>query len=107
METKVYLLILGMGLSNYIPRMVPMVVLSKLEIPKVILTWLEFVPAAVLAAILAPTLLIPDNNVINISLHNNYLIAAIPSLLVANKTKSLVWTLLTGMVSMALVQILI
>lgn len=105
METKVYLLILGMWLANFLPRMLPMVVLSKLEIPEVVLTWLEFVPAAVLAAILVPTLLMPDNRLINISLHNNYMLAAIPSLLVALKSKSLVWTLIIGILAMALLQI--
>ena len=106
MQAKIYFVIFGLWVANYLPRMLPMVVLSKIKIPKTIITWLEFIPPAVLAAILAPTLLMPDNKAINITLQNNYLLAAIPSLAVAIKTKSLVWTLIAGIASMAVLQYL-
>lgn len=106
METKIYFLIFGMWLANYLPRMLPMVVLSKIDIPPVILTWLEFIPAAVLAAILAPSLIMPDNKTIDITLQNKDLIAAIPSFFVAVKTRSLVFTLIVGMLAMALLKLI-
>lgn len=103
MQTKIYLVILGMWAANYLPRMLPMVVLSKLKIPQPVIWWLGFVPAAVLGAILAPSILMPDKTLF-ISWHNNYLAAAVPALLVAVKTRSLGWTLLAGMLAMALLQ---
>ncbi len=100
-QTKIFLVILGMWLVNYLPRLIPMVVLSKIKIPQPVIDWLGFIPAAVLAAITVPYILMPEKTV-DISLHNNYLLAAIPAFFVAGKTKSLVWTLLVGMLVMAL-----
>lgn len=104
LQTKIYLMILGMWLVNYLPRVFPMVVLSKMEIPERMITWLGFVPAAVLAAIIVPSLIMPDGQVA-LTWRNPYLITAIPAVVIAIKTQSLVWTLLVGMLVMALVQI--
>lgn len=88
---------------NYLPRVVPMVILSRLKIPDPVIQWLELVPAAVLAAIVVPSLLMPENQ-LNITLHNKYLLASIPTIVAAKLTSSLVWTLLLGMVTMAILQ---
>lgn len=104
-ETKIYLVIFGMWLVNYLPRMLPMVVLSKLNIPEPVIRWLGFVPVAVLAAILMPTLLMPEPaQQLSLGLENKDLLAAVPAFAVALKTRSLVWTLLAGMAVMALLQ---
>ncbi len=103
-QTKIYLVILGLWVVNYLPRAVPMVVLSKLKIPRPVSQWLGFVPAAVLAAIIAPAILMPEKHLV-VTWDNKYLITAIPALIVAVKTRSLVWTLLAGMLVMALLQI--
>lgn len=81
-----------------------MVVLSKFNMPEPVVEWLGFVPSAVLAAIIAPYILMPDNKLF-LSFDNKYLLAAIPSFAIAKKTKSLVWTLLAGMLAMALLQL--
>ena len=103
-QTKIYLLIVGLWIVNYLPRMFPMVVLSKFKIPQPVIWWLGFVPAAVLAAIIAPAVLMPEGS-FSMGFENKYLFAAIPSFAVAIKTRSLVWTLLVGMVVMALLQV--
>ncbi|HEX3032457.1 MAG TPA: AzlD domain-containing protein [Bacillota bacterium] len=102
-ETKIYLVILALGLVNYLPRVVPMVLLSRLTIPEVVREWLGLVPAAVLAAIILPSLLMPEGK-LDLTFNNKYLLAAVPTFLVAKKTQSLVWTLLAGMLSMAALQ---
>jgi len=104
LQTKIYLVIFGLWIINYLPRMLPMVVLSKLRIPETVIRWLSFVPAAVLAAIIAPSVLMPDNRLF-LSPQNAYLLAAVPAFAAAFKTKSLVWTLITGMLAMALLQL--
>lgn len=102
-QAKIYLLILGMWVVNYLPRLLPMIILSKMKIPRVVIDWLGFIPAAVLAAIIVPSILMPEQQ-INISPGNSYLIAALPAFFVAIKTKNMVWTLLVGMLVMALIQ---
>lgn len=103
-EAKIYLLILGLWIVNYLPRMFPMLILSRLNIPEPIIKWLGFIPAAVLSAITAQSILMPDKQLF-LSLQNNYLLAAIPTFAIAIKTRSLVWTLIAGMLFMALLQL--
>ncbi|HWI54178.1 MAG TPA: AzlD domain-containing protein [Desulfobacteria bacterium] len=103
-ETKIYLLILGLWIVNYLPRMFPMLVLSRLNIPEPIIQWLGFIPAAVLSAITVQSILMPDNHLF-ISLQNDSILSAVPTFATAIKTRSLVWTLIAGMLSMALIQL--
>ena len=50
-------LILGMGLVTYLPRWFPLFFLAKRNLPKVLVDWLDLIPAAILSALLVPALL--------------------------------------------------
>ncbi|HHZ16379.1 MAG TPA: AzlD domain-containing protein [Peptococcaceae bacterium] len=99
MESKVLVLIIGMMLVTYLPRVLPLVVLSQVKIPPLVLSWLGYIPVAVLAALLAPELLLQENK-LALSADNPALWAALPALLVAWRTKNLFYTVLVGMVAM-------
>jgi|AntRauTorckE6833_2_1112554.scaffolds.fasta_scaffold00160_13 branched-subunit amino acid transport protein len=90
-------MILGMTLVTYIPRMLPVTLLSKVKIPDLVVRILKFVGPAILAALLAPTLFITDGSV-DISLQNNYLLAAIPTFFTAYLSRSIFITVFAGMV---------
>lgn len=102
MDRQILIIILGTALVTYLPRMLPLVVLSRMRLPEVFLRWVKFVPAAVLAALLAPGLLLPDGKLALTA--NPYLLAAIPTVVVAVRTRSMALTILTGMAVMVLVQ---
>ncbi len=102
MDTKVFAVIFGMMLVTYIPRMLPLVVLSKCDMPPLVMRWLKFIPVAVLASLLGPEILLADNT-LNLSLNNTYLLAALPSLLVALTSKNLFLTVFTGMGAMIII----
>lgn len=106
MEKTVLLVIIGATLVNYLPRMIPLVVLSRVNLPPLVASWLAYVPIAVLAALVAPDIFMVKGQ-INVTLDNKNLLAALPAFLVAVKTKSLVYTLLTGMGTMALLNALL
>ncbi|WP_258360559.1 AzlD domain-containing protein [Moorella sulfitireducens] len=102
MDRQILIIILSTAVVTYLPRMLPLVILSRMRLPEVFLRWLGYVPAAVLAALLAPGLLLPEGK---ISLTGNpYLLAAVPTWIVALKTRSMALTILTGMVAMILCQ---
>ncbi len=105
MEQQTILIILGMSIVTYIPRALPIIVLSKFKLPDWFLRWLKYIPIAILSALLFPQIMIFEDHV-NISLDNKNLLAAIPSLLVAYKTKSLFITVLVGIISMLLLNLL-
>lgn len=83
-------------LVTYLPRMLPLVILSRVNIPPIVLRWLGFIPVAVLSSLLAPEILLSGER-INISLNNTFFLASIPSFLVAIKTRNLFYTVFAGM----------
>ena len=94
-----------MGLVTYLPRVLPMLLLSGRKLSPWIARWLSFVPATVLAALLAPAILCPEKQ-LAISTGNSFLLAAIPSFFVAWRFKSFFGTVATGMVVVALIRLL-
>ncbi|PLY03535.1 MAG: AzlD domain-containing protein [Desulfuromonas sp.] len=89
------LLLMGMGLVTYLPRLLPLLFLSQRQLPQWLIDWLELIPVAILAALLAPTLTVDPNNTINV-LRPEFWVA-IPTFLFAIRTKSLGGTVLMGM----------
>lgn len=71
-----------------------------------VITWLRYVPASVLAAMLFPSVLL-ENQRLNLQPENLYLVAIFPTLLVAWKTKSLFGSVITGMGLVALIRLLL
>lgn len=102
-ETTILITLVGMAMVTYLPRLIPAWVLRDKQLPAFIIAWLRYVPVAVLAALLLPSLLM-DGNQINFSASNLYLWAAIPAGLIAWKKKSLFGTVVVGMLVVAIVR---
>ncbi len=102
-RTEVLLLFLGMALVTYLPRMLPIVLLSRFRMPPLLQKWLEFIPAAVLSALLAQGLLL-DGGKLALPPDNLALLAAIPAFAVAIRTRSLMSTVVAGIAAMALLR---
>jgi len=86
---------------TYIPRFLPSMLLSSRPLPPRVIAWLGNVPVSVLSAMLLPSLLIRDEG-LKLGLDNVFVWAAIPTLIVAWKTRSLFGSVLTGMLAVAL-----
>lgn len=102
------LLIVGMAVVTYIPRIAPLMLLSTRDLSPALMRWLEMVPPAVLAALLAPELLLepsPDGGkTLFLSLDNVFLLAAAPTLLTGWISGSFFGTVAVGMASVALLR---
>jgi branched-subunit amino acid transport protein len=98
MENSLLPLFLGMALVTYLPRFLPLYVLHRFQIPRTFALWLSYVPAAVLAALVAPGLLLSEGQLF-LSVRNGFLLAAFPTFAVALKTRNMLATILAGMVS--------
>lgn len=96
--------ILSMALVSFIPRALPLIAFNKVEFPTLLKKWLGYIPGAVLAALVAPDILMPEG-VLDFSLGNIYLLASLPTIMVGIATKSMIWTLLMGMGSFAMIQL--
>jgi len=74
--------ILGCALVTVIPRVAPLVFLSRVRMPGVLERWLGYVPVAVLAALFAQSVAMPAGR-LDLTPGNPALLAAAPVLLVA------------------------
>jgi len=90
------LLLLCMGAVTYLPRMLPLVVLSRRKLPAWFAEWLELIPAAILSALVAPALF-AQAEPRSLMLGKVEFLVAVPTLLFALKTRSLAGTVLVGM----------
>lgn len=100
---SVLLVIALSALVTAIPRVAPLALLSRVALPSWATRWLEYVPIAVLAALLAQEITIADGR-LALPPENLGLIAAAPALLVAVVTRSLIATVASGVVAMALLR---
>jgi branched-subunit amino acid transport protein len=89
-----------MGIVTFLPRLLPVWLLSSRKLPPLMIAWLRFVPVAVLAAMLLPSLLVSDGQ-LDFGGSNLFLWAAIPTFLVAGKTRSLFGSVVVGMLVVA------
>lgn len=103
-----FLLIFGMAVVTYIPRVAPLLLLSSRELNPHFMRWLEMVPAAVLAALLAPELLLqssPDGGKhLFLAADNVFLPAAAVTFLVGWFGKNFFVTVAVGMGAVALLR---
>lgn len=98
--------ILGMGLVTYLPRWFPLVFLSRRNLPRWLIEWLDLIPAAILSALLLPEL-ITNGTPRHIVFWQPELWVAIPTFIFALKTKSLGGTVVIGMALFWLAQSII
>ena len=95
-----------MGLVTYLPRLLPVWLLASRRLPEPAITWLRYVPASVLAAMLFPAIF-TEQGQLNLHAGNLSFWAALPTLLVAWKTRSLFYAVVTGMLTIALLRLIL
>ena len=96
---SIFLIILGSALVTFIPRVLPIAILSRVELPEWAMRWLSYVPIAVMAALVGQELLMPNGKLE--PLHKNLeLIAALPAFIIAIVTRSLLGTVVAGIISL-------
>jgi len=91
-----WLIMLTVGILTFGIRPSFIVILDRWQPPELIQRSLRFVPVAVLTAIIVPELVMPGG-IVDISISNLRLLAGIVAMLVAWKTKNIVWTIIAGM----------
>ncbi len=82
-----------------LPRVLPLTILSKLQLPKFIIDVLDYIPIAILGALLVPTIMMIDGKV-DFSINNLFLIATIITAIISIFTKKLVLIVISGIATM-------
>ncbi|MBM4277611.1 MAG: AzlD domain-containing protein [Deltaproteobacteria bacterium] len=95
MRPDIFCLILGMALVTFIPRFLPMALLSRWVIPERVKRGLDYFPISILSAIVFPILFFNGEGRMEIQPH--YVLSAIPVFIFAWKVKSLWGSVILGM----------
>jgi branched-subunit amino acid transport protein len=91
-----FFLIVGMGVVTYLPRWLPLACLSQRRLPDWLTTWLDFIPAAILSALILPEL-VTAGSPRHVDFFRPEFIVAIPLFAFAARTRSLGGTVIAGM----------
>ncbi len=102
---SLWLLFLAIGLGTFSLRFSFIYLFGKITMPEWLRRALKYVPAAVLAALVFPALTHPAGT-LDISLNNLRLLAGLGGAIVAWKTRNVLWTLITGMALLWILQAL-
>jgi len=99
-----FLLILGMMVVTFGVRYPVLVWVRRLTLPKIVQRALRFIPPAVLSAIIAPAVFLPNGQRLMLGLDNPRLIASIIAVIVSWRTKNLLLTIVVGMAVLWILQ---
>ena len=91
------LLVFGMALATFLIRYPLLGLAEQIVFPELVANALKYVPVAVLAAIIFPSILIPTEDTINVSWTNPYLIGGLAASLVGWFTENMLATIVGGM----------
>lgn len=94
-------LIVAMTAFTFLPRYLPLALAGKIRIPPLLVQALEFVPIAVLTAIIVQASVIREG-VITVSTENHYLIASVLAFITALVSRHLMLTIVVGLVAFSI-----
>lgn len=93
------LLVAGMAAVTFLVRYPVLVLVGRISLPQKVADALRFVPPAVLAAIIVPSVVAPQDS-LWLGFDNARLVAIILTALVAWRTKNLLLTVVLGMLAL-------
>ncbi|EQF24061.1 branched-chain amino acid transport family protein [Clostridioides difficile CD160] len=108
MNNNYYILciIIGMYIVTYLPRVLPMLIFSKKEMPEFLKKIMKFIPVAILTSLTAKDVFFNGDN-LYLSISNPKIISFLVVLLVAYKFKSIGISIVTGVISIYLFGIIL
>ena len=105
-QTVIWAVIVGMALSNFVVRFVPIALVSRMRLPAPVMRWLSFVPISVMGALVAGEVLRPGGAWTN-PLAGPSVYAAIVTGIVFRFSRSFLGATVAGMASFVALQHLI
>ena len=97
-DMKIWILIVGMAIVTYVPRMIPLLMFSKKNLPSWLESWLKYIPVGIFSALVFPDIFI-RNQMFSMTINNIELISSILVFAIAFKTRSLGLSVIIGIIS--------
>lgn len=108
MTTSVHMLIIIVicGLVTWLTRIIPFIVISKIQLSEQVVKWLSFIPITLFTALIIDGVIEQQSGSFGYSLNIPFLVTIIPTVLVSLVTRSLTITILAGIFVMAMIRLL-
>jgi branched-subunit amino acid transport protein len=104
-RADVLLIVLGAALVTIVPRVAPLVLLSRIDLPRWLKVWLGYVPVAVLGALLAGEIFVSRGQLVPLA-SNAALLAILPAIAITARYGSIIGAVLAGVAAMAMLRAL-
>ncbi len=95
-DSLIWGVIVGMAVLNFLIRFLPMAAISRVELPRPVMRWLEFIPVAVMGALVANTVVRPGGDWVA-PWSNPWLLACAATALAYRITRSFLGATVIGM----------
>ena len=103
MRSEILLIIIGMAAVTFFTRFGAQALFRQVGIPSWFDRWLKHVPTGILTALIVPSLLLPKGT-LDLTLHNDYLLAGILAALIAYKFKNTALTMALGLTTVVMLR---
>ncbi len=101
---QVLMVIIGCMVVTALPRILPFIIMHRLQMPQLALRWLSYIPICILTALVIESTLIQQDR--RVDLDYETLTAIVPTLATAVLSKSLLATVAVGILTMAALRLL-
>jgi branched-subunit amino acid transport protein len=97
------LIIFGCGLVTWLPRIIPFLLVRKLQLPNGVIQFLSYVPLCILTALFVQNLFVAKQGQFP-TFNIEYCLATIPTVIIAFVTKNLMCIVVAGVCFIALIR---
>lgn len=102
MNPNILLLILLAATVTYIPRFLPILALKKAELPLWFQKWMGYLPVSIFASLIASDIFFWENDLHFSLLTNVKLLPSIITVVIALKTKNMIYSIVAGVTAISL-----
>ena len=103
-DQHMLIIIILCGIVTILVRVIPFMMISRVNLPDVIIQWLSFIPITLFTALVLDGIIQQHEGSVGYTLNVPFIIALIPTVLLAIYTRSLNWTILGGIAFIALLR---
>ena len=95
------LLIVLCGLVTLMVRVVPFLMISRIELSETVIKWLSFIPISLFTALVIDSFIVQHKGMQGFELNIPFIVATIPTVIIAVVTRSLTITIIVGIIFIA------
>lgn len=103
MTTTVHMLtiIILCGIVTWLTRIIPFVMISKVQLSERVIKWLSFIPITLFTALIIDGIIIQEEGMMGYRINIPFLITMLPTIVIAAISRSLTVTIISGIIIMA------